>query len=45
MHLQNLKEKSKEGYDAFIRILSYKNDKDINKIFDLGSSYILKGGE
>lgn len=41
--LQNFKEKSKEEYDMVIRILSYKNDKDFDKICDFGSIYILKG--
>jgi len=41
--LQNIKEKSKEGYDTVIRVLSYKNDKNVNKICDLGNLYLLKG--
>ncbi|EMR73000.1 Dolichyl-phosphate-mannose-protein mannosyltransferase [Thermoplasmatales archaeon SCGC AB-539-N05] len=43
--LKSLKEKSKPDYERALRILSYKNDKDINKIYDLGNIYILKGVE
>jgi len=43
--LKNLKEKSKEDYADLIKILSYKNDKDIGKICDFGNIYILIGGK
>jgi hypothetical protein len=38
-----LKEKSPEEYNKIISIISYKNYININKIYDLGSIYILKG--
>jgi len=41
--LQNYKEKSKEGYEIVLRILSYKNDPGIDKICDLGNVYVIKG--
>jgi hypothetical protein len=43
--LQYLKEKSKEEYDEVVRTISYKNDKNIDKICDLGTIYVLKGIE
>jgi len=42
--LENLKIKSKEQYDKINEILSYKNTKDIDKIYDLGNIYVLRGG-
>lgn len=42
-NLQNYKEKSKQEYDIAIKILSYKNEQDIDKICDFGSIYILNG--
>lgn len=42
--LKNLKEKSIEDYTNFMKMLSYKNDKDVDKICDLGDTYIIKGG-
>lgn len=41
---ENLKMKSKEQYDKINEILSYKNNKDIDKIYDLGNVYVLRGG-
>jgi len=38
-----LKEKSQEEYDKVIRVISYKNYINIDKICDFGSIYILKG--
>jgi len=38
-----LEEKSPEEYIKVIRVISYKNYININKIFDFGSIYILKG--
>lgn len=38
-----LKEKSQEEYDRVLRIFSYKNSINIDKICDFGSIYILKG--
>jgi hypothetical protein len=38
-----LKEKSPEEYDKVIRVISYKNYINIDKICDFGSIYILKG--
>ena len=44
-NLEALKEKSKEKYLRVIEITSYKNDKNVNKICDLSSTYyVLKGG-
>jgi hypothetical protein len=39
--LHNLKAKSQKRYDSAIEILSYKNNKNANKICDLGDIYIL----
>ena len=40
---ENLEIKSKEQYDKINKILDYKNNKDIDKIYDLGNIYVLKG--
>lgn len=42
--LENLQKKSKEKYDIYSKILSYKMEKDIDKIYDLGDIYVLRGG-
>ena len=41
--INNLKEKSQENYLKAIEILSYKNYTGIDKIYDLGNIYVLKG--
>lgn len=43
--LQNFKEKSKEGYEIVLRLLSYKDDPGVDKICDFGSVYVLRGRE
>ncbi|VVB59226.1 Uncharacterised protein [uncultured archaeon] len=40
---ENLKIKSEEQYNIINEILSYKDKKNIDKFYDLGSIYILKG--
>ena len=42
--LKSLKEKSTEDYSKLIELLSYKDIKDVDKIYNLGDIYIIKGG-
>lgn len=44
-HLENLKEKSPATYNNLIQVLSYKNQKNVNKICEIGNVYVLKGSE
>ena len=43
-YIENLQKKSIEEYSKNIEILSYKNNKYIDKICDLGNIYVIKGG-
>jgi len=43
-YLENLKQKSIEEYSKIVEIITYKNQKDVDKICDLGNIYVVKGG-
>jgi len=45
VNLNNFKQKSIEVYNNILQLLSYKNQKDIDKICDLGNIYVLRGGK
>jgi hypothetical protein len=41
-NIEPLKKKSYEDYNVIMEIISYKNQKNIDKIYDLGNRYIIK---
>ena len=41
-NIEPLKKKSYEDYNKVMEIISYKNQKNIDKIYDLGDRYIIK---
>jgi hypothetical protein len=44
-NLQNIKNKMSRQYELNSNLLSYKNDRYIDKICDIGNIYVLKGGD